>query len=158
MRIQEVMTVNPSWCVPGDLSAQAARIMKDKNIGIVPIVKSRTDRTLIGVVTDRDLCLGVVATDKSPSAVRVEQCMTTNIIVCQPEEDVQRAADLMHENQVRRIPVVDHQGVLQGMVSTADICQRSNLSSDATHSIFKKVTEPTNQASKPRATMMQTTA
>jgi Mg/Co/Ni transporter MgtE len=56
--------------------------------------------------------------------------MTTDMVACQPNEDILRAADLMEEHQVRRIPVVDQQGVLQGMISTADICQRANLSSD----------------------------
>jgi CBS domain-containing protein len=126
--------------------------MRGLNVGIVPVVKSLIDRRLVGVVTDRDLCLGVVAMDEHPQAVPVQQCMTTNLIACQPEEDIQRAADLMEAHQVRRIPVVDQDGILQGMVSTADICQRTNLSSETTHHIFKKVTEPTEHASKPRAT------
>jgi signal-transduction protein with cAMP-binding, CBS, and nucleotidyltransferase domain len=105
---------------------------------------------LVGVVTDRDLCLGVVAMDQHPQTVPVQQCMTTNMIACQPDEDIQRAADLMEERQVRRIPVVDQDGILHGMVSTADLCQRSNLSSDTAHHLLKKVTEPTAHASKPR--------
>jgi CBS domain-containing protein len=153
MKIQEVMTANPTWCLPEDTSIQAARIMRELNIGIVPVVKSPTDHRLVGVVTDRDLCLGVLAMAQSPQAVPVQKCMTTNMIACQPDEDVQRAANLMEENQVRRIPVVDRHGLLQGMVSTADICQRSNLSSETAYHILKKVTEPTDHASKPRAHM-----
>ncbi|HKO29882.1 MAG TPA: CBS domain-containing protein [Nitrospiraceae bacterium] len=153
MKIQEVMTASPTWCLPEDPSIQAARIMEELNVGIVPVVKSLTDRRLVGVVTDRDLCLAVVAMDQQPQAVSVQECMTTNMVACHPDEDIQQAADLMEENQVRRIPVVDQQGILQGMISTADICQRTNLSSDTTHQILKKVTEPTDHASKPRANM-----
>jgi CBS domain-containing protein len=153
MKIQDVMTPNPMWCLPEDTSIQAARMMRELNVGIMPVVKSLTDRKLVGVVTDRDLCLGVVAMDQHPQAVPVQKCMTTNMIACQPDEDILRAADLMEEHQVRRIPVVDQQGILQGMISTADICQQSDLSSDMTHHILKKVTEPTDYASKPRARM-----
>jgi len=153
MKIQDVMTPHPMWCLPEDTSIQAARIMRELNVGIVPVVKSSTDRTLVGVVTDRDLCVGVVAMDQHPQAVPVQKCMTTTMVACQPNEDILRAADLMEEHQVRRIPVVDQQGILQGMISTADICQRSNLSSHITHHILKKVTKPTAHASKPRAKM-----
>jgi CBS domain-containing protein len=125
--------------------------MKDKNVGIVPVVESPSRPRLLGIVTDRDLCLAVIATDRLPSAVRVEQCMTPQIVGCHPEDDIERAVDLMGENQVRRIPVVDRDGVLQGMVSMADIWQRSNLSSESSHKTLKKVTEPSAQASKPRA-------
>jgi CBS domain-containing protein len=151
MKINDIMTSNPSWCVAQDSAVQAARIMQEKNVGIVPVVESPSHHRLLGVVTDRDLCLGVVAMDRQPNTIRVEQCMSSRIVACRPEDNVQRAADLMCENQVRRIPVVDHDGVLQGMVSTADIWQRSNLSSTTTHNTLKKVTEPTAHASKPRA-------
>ena len=149
MKIQEVMTANPMWCQPEDTSTKAARIMRELNVGIVPVVKSQADHRLVGVVTDRDLCLGVVAIDQHPQSVSVQKCMTNNMIACQPEEDIQRAADLMEQHQVRRIPVVDQNGILHGMVSTADICQRSNLSSDTTHNLLKKVTEATDYPSKP---------
>ena len=153
MKIQDVMTPHPMWCLPEDTLIQAARMMRELNVGIIPVVQSLTDRRLVGVVTDRDLCLGVVAMDQHPQAVLVQKCMTTNMVACQPDEDILRAADLMEEHQVRRIPVVDQQGILQGMISTADICQRSNLSSAITHHILKKVTKPTDHASKPRAKM-----
>ena len=148
MKIQDVMTPNPMCCLPEDTSIQAARII---NAGIVPVVKSSIDHSLVGVVTDRDLCLGVVAMDQHPETVPVQKCMTTNMIACQPNEDIERAAELMEEHQVRRIPVVDQHGILHDMVSSADICQRSNLSSDTTHHLLKKVTEPTDYASKLRA-------
>jgi CBS domain-containing protein len=150
MNIKDVMTTNPSYCVPGDSSTRAARIMKDKNVGIVPIIESDVDHKLIGVVTDRDLCLAVVAQNVQPDTVKVQQSMTN--------DDVQKAMALMSENQVRRIPVVNQEGMLEGMVATADILQRANVSSDETHDVFKKVSEPTDQASKPRAKMTQKTA
>jgi CBS domain-containing protein len=158
MNIKDVMTTNPSYCVPGDSSTRAARIMKDKNVGIVPVIKSDADHTLIGVVTDRDLCLAVIAQNVQPDTVTVQQCMTTNIVTARPDDEVQQALALMGENQVRRIPIVNQEGMLEGMVATADILQRANVSSDETCAAFKKVSEPTDQASRPRAKMKQKAA
>jgi len=153
MKIQEVMTANPIWCLPEDASIQAARIMRELNVDIVPVVKSATDHKLVGLVTDRDLCLGVVAMNQHPQAVPVQKCMTTIMIACQPDEDIQRAAVLMEENQMHRIPVVDQRGILHGIVSTADICRQSHLSSHSTNHILTKITEPTDHASEPRSDM-----
>ena len=79
MKIREIMTGNPKWCIPEDMATKAARMMKDMDVGIVPVVKSPADRTIVGVVTDRDLCLGVLAPDTYPNAVPIQKCMTTNI-------------------------------------------------------------------------------
>jgi CBS domain-containing protein len=158
MNIRDIMTTNPSYCLSGDPSTLAASIMKDKNVGIVPIIKSDVDHKLVGVVTDRDICLAVVAQNVQPDTVKVQQCMTTFIVTVRPDDDVQKAMTLMSENQVRRIPVVNQEGLLEGMVATADILQRANVSSDETQDVFKKVSEPTDQASKPRAKMTQKAA
>lgn len=153
MKIADVMTMNPDWCIPQTPATQAARIMKDTNVGIVPVVDSESGRTLVGVVTDRDLCLAVVAMGVHPDSVLVGQAMTSEVMACHPNDKLRKAADVMRDNQIRRVPIVDEQGVLQGMVSTADIIQRSNLSPDLTHHILRKVTEPTEEASRPRAQM-----
>jgi CBS domain-containing protein len=153
MNIKDVMTTNPKYCMPGDTSTHAARIMKEKNVGIVPIIESDIDHKLIGVVTDRDLCLAVVAQNVQPDSVQVRQCMTTYIVTVRPDDDVQKAVAVMSENQVRRVPVVNKDGMLEGMVAIADIVQRANVSSDRTYDAFKKISEPTEQASKPRAKM-----
>ncbi|HKT33740.1 MAG TPA: CBS domain-containing protein [Nitrospira sp.] len=153
IKIQDVMTMNPDWCLSESSATQAARIMKDTNVGIVPIVDSDSGRKLIGVVTDRDLCLAVVATGKNPDSVRVAEAMTSQLVTCQPDDDIRKATHLMQGNQVRRVPVVDRNGVLQGMVSTADILQRANLSASLTHETMKEVTKPTDEESRSRTRM-----
>jgi CBS domain-containing protein len=150
-KLKDIMTMNPDWCVPETSAMKAALIMKQTNVGIVPVLESEAGRKLVGVVTDRDLCLAVIAVGKHPDSVQVGEAMTSDVVTCQPDEDVRKAADLMQENQVRRIPVVDREGILQGIVSTADILQRSNLPSDIAHETLKKVTKPTDHASRPRA-------
>lgn len=80
MNIKDVMTTNPSYCVPGDPSTRAARIMKDRNVGIVPIVESDIEHKLIGVVTDRDLCLAIVAENVQPDTVKVLSSAEANLL------------------------------------------------------------------------------
>jgi CBS domain-containing protein len=153
IKIRDVMTMNPDWCLPESSTTEAARMMKETNVGIVPVVDSESGRKLVGVVTDRDLCLAVVAMGKHPDSVRVAEAMTSQVVTSHPDDDIRKVIHLMQGNQVRRIPVVDREGMLQGMVSTADILQRANLSSDITHETMKEVTKPTDQASRSRAKM-----
>lgn len=151
MKIQEVMTTSPKCCVPSDTASKAARIMKDMDTGIVPIIENEQSRRLVGVVTDRDLCLKVIAEGQDPHSVQVSRCMTPTLVCCTPDDDLQKALDLIRDNQVRRIPVVDQDGIIQGMVSMADMVQRADIPSNWTHETLKKVSEPTLQASQPRA-------
>ncbi len=151
MKIDAVMSKNPKFCVPGDKAPKAARLMKDMDVGIVPIIESEQTRRLAGVVTDRDLCLDIVASDRTPHDVRVEECMTDEVISCRPDDDIKKALDLMRENLVRRIPVVDENHALQGMVSMADLVRRGTLEAHKTHDALRKISEPSTEASKPRA-------
>lgn len=150
MKVQEVMSTSPKCCVPSDSASKAARIMKDMDTGIVPVIENEQNRRLVGVVTDRDLCLEVIAEGRDPQSVQVRVCMTPTVVCCTPDDDLQKALELMRDNQVRRIPVVDKDGIIQGMVSMADVVQRAEIPSDRTHETLKKVSEPTLQASKPR--------
>ena len=145
IKIQDVMTMNPDWCLPESSTMEAGRIMKEADVGIVPVVDSESGRKVVGVVTDRDLCLAVVATGKQPDSVRVREAMTSQVVACHPDDDIRNAIHLMQGNQVRRIPVVDREGMLQGMISTADIVQQAELSPNVTHETMKEVTKPTDE-------------
>ena len=151
MRIRDVMTTTPTCCLPDDNASKAARIMKDLNTGIVPVMENGQSSRLVGVVTDRDLCLEIIAEGRDPRTMKVKDCMTSKVIACEPDDDVQKVMALMRDNQIRRIPVVDKQNVIQGIVSMADLMQRMELGSAETQQTLKKVTEPTKEASKPRA-------
>jgi hypothetical protein len=74
MKIKDVMTTSPACCLPFDTATRPARIMKDRNIGVVPVIETEENRKVIGVVTDRDLCLDAVAEGLDPSSVQVKQC------------------------------------------------------------------------------------
>lgn len=150
MKLRQIMTTSPACCIPDDTSIRAARIMKEMDTGIVPVVEGSASRKVVGVVTDRDLCLGVVAEGTDPKAVQVQSCMTTKVVSCEPDDDVEKALKLMRENLIRRILVVDRQGIIQGVVSLADVFRVSDAPADETHETLRKVSEPTDASSKPR--------
>jgi CBS domain-containing protein len=118
------MTADPQFCVPYSMCSDVAKTMRDYNIGPVPIVDAEDTMHLIGIVTDRDLAVHLVARGKDGSRTPVRDIMTTHPIACRTTDDVQRAMKLMEDCQVRRIPVVDDKMRLRGIISQADIAIR----------------------------------
>ncbi len=151
MRIRHVMTKDPSCCVPSDSAVRAAKIMRDERAGIVPIIENEQSQRIIGVVTDRDLCMNVVAEGRDPATVTVQECITTKVVTCSPDDSIEKVTELMRENQIRRVPVVNDGGELQGIVALADVVERGNVKTTQTHETLKQVSAPTDVPSKPRA-------
>jgi CBS domain-containing protein len=157
MRVNEVMTTNPTCCVSSDTAQTAAIIMRDEDTGIVPIVEHKGGGKLVGVVTDRDLCLGVLAGRPAgtevlnPASIPIEHCMTTSVVYCNPNDTLEKVLELMQENQIRRVFVVDDQNMLQGVVSLSDLMNRGRVPKGETQDTLKAISEPTGEASKPRA-------
>jgi CBS domain-containing protein len=125
MTCREVMTENPKCCAPTDTAARVAKIMKIENVGSVPVCEDRHSKKIIGVITDRDLTVKVVAKGSDPNNVEVKDVMTRNPITCNSDEDLERAMESMEQHQVRRIPVVANGGTLVGIITQADIAMRS---------------------------------
>jgi CBS domain-containing protein len=146
------MTKDPTCCVPSDTVQRAASIMRDQNAGVVPVIENEQSQKIVGVVTDRDLCMNVVADGRDPRTTQVHDCMTTTVVSCASQDSIEKATELMRENQIRRIPVVDEQRRLVGIISMADIVGRANLRTVETHETLKTVSAPTREPSKPRAT------
>ncbi len=149
-KVREIMTPQPVCCLPSDSVHKAAGIMKDLDTGVVPVVDGSHGR-LGGIVPDRDLCLSVLAAEAKPPALLVQECMAPRVVVCGPEDDVEKAMRLLEDQQIRRLPVVDAQGVIVGIVSMTDIIRRSSLEARRAHGALEKICEPTPEASKPRA-------
>ncbi|MGH8532493.1 MAG: CBS domain-containing protein [Gammaproteobacteria bacterium] len=118
-KCNEVMTKNPIHCLPTDVVARAAQLMKNENIGPIPVIENDQTKKLVGIVTDRDLALKVVADGRDPQSTQVEEVMTRKVVTCRPDDDLQNALDAMSEHQLRRIPVVDDDNELVGMKSPA---------------------------------------
>jgi CBS domain-containing protein len=145
------MTKDPICCVPSDSAHKAAQIMREERAGIVPIIENEQSQKLVGVVTDRDLCMNVVAEGRDPRGTPVSQCMTTVVVSCSSDDAVAKVTELMRENQIRRVPVVNNEGQLVGIVSLADVVGRADLKTTQTHETLKQVSAPTPVPSKPRA-------
>ena len=125
MTCRDMMTKDPTCCVPGDTVARVAKLMKTQDVGSLPICESRTSRRLMGIVTDRDLALHIVGEGRDPNHTSVQDVMTRDPITCAAEEDVQSAMNSMQQHQIRRVPVVDAGGQLVGIISQADIATRA---------------------------------
>jgi len=125
-KCREVMTGDPVCCVPTDTVARIAKLMKTENIGSVPICEDRHGKKLLGIVTDRDLALQVVAENRDASSTKVQDVMTREPFTCRGDDDLQTALDAMEKHQVRRIPVFDDDRRLIGMISQADVAVRSD--------------------------------
>ena len=126
---RDVMTKDPVFCQPGDSLTTVANIMKQKDVGSVPVVESGGSRRLVGIITDRDIVVKAIAEGRSPEAATVKDAMTPNPVSCREEDDVDHALKLMKERQVRRMPIVDSAGLLTGIIAQADVATRVNKDS-----------------------------
>jgi len=120
MKCQDIMTRSPKSVSFSSTAMQAAHIMKNENVGVLPVMDDKTHK-LVGMVTDRDLCLGVVAEGKKPGEVKAARFMNPKVIFCHPDDDIHNAESLMKAYQVRRIAVVDQNGFCVGIISAADL-------------------------------------
>lgn len=123
-KCNEVMTKNPVCCVPSDLVSKAADLMKNNHIGSIPVIENEQNQKLIGIVTDRDLTLRIVAEGLDAKSTKVETVMTRKVITCLAEDDLQKALDAMSENQLRRMPIVDDENKILGIIAQADVATR----------------------------------
>ena len=121
MKAKDVMSKTLFCCTPADSIQNAAALMKDNDVGAIPVVNDCKERKLLGIVTDRDICVKAVATGKSNGTMKISEVMTKGPTTCGPDEPIEACEALMERKQVRRIPVVDTHGVCIGIVSQADI-------------------------------------
>ncbi len=117
--IQEAMTPDPTTIEPGTPAREAARTMKAEDVGALPIVE---DGRLVGVVTDRDLAIRLLAEGKDADTP-VGQIASKDVVTVDPQQTLEEAARLMAEHQIRRIPIVEEDGRLVGILAQADLAE-----------------------------------
>ena len=122
----DIMTPNPHFCKPTDNVISVAEMMKRENVGSVPVVDNDQTKKLIGIITDRDLAMKVVAEGLEAKSTKVEAVMTRKVVTCRSDDELQVALDAMSENQLRRIVIVDKVNKVLGIISQADIATRVN--------------------------------
>ncbi|OGH98352.1 MAG: hypothetical protein A2287_05665 [Candidatus Melainabacteria bacterium RIFOXYA12_FULL_32_12] len=141
-KCSEVMTHSPECCVPEDIVNVAVDIMKDMNCGSVPVVDSHATGKLVGIITDRDICLYAVGNDLTPSNVSVRDCMTSKPITCGLDDSVEAAMNLMEDNQIRRIIIVNDDNRVMGIIAQADLAVRSDEEPFKIYKFLEEVSEP----------------
>ncbi len=121
MKVREIMSRDPVCCVLTDTAQRVAKVLCDHNVGSVPVVTDQESRKLVGMITDRDLCCSVVAQGVDPKSTPIEKLITTAPFTCRDGENIEACERVMQEHQVRRIPVVDAEDRVTGIVSQADL-------------------------------------
>jgi CBS domain-containing protein len=122
-KIRDVMSANPCAIDADKPVSYAAKMMRDENVGFAPIVEG--DR-LVGTITDRDITVKVVAEGGQPEQTRVREIASTNLVTADPDQDLGEALRLMASNQVRRLPVVEEDGRLVGVVAQKDVAEETD--------------------------------
>lgn len=120
MEIRDLFTRDPVACLPSDTCMKAGEIMEERNCGFVPVISGST-RKVVGVVTDRDIALCLTRTNRPAGRVRVEECMSMDPTVITEAAEVEDAVRLMELAAIHRLPVVDAEGKLVGVLSLKDI-------------------------------------
>jgi CBS domain-containing protein len=136
----EVMTANPTCCTPHESAQQAAQLMRSENVGSIPVIENQSSKQLVGIVTDRDLALKVVAEGRAADQTHLHDVMTANPVFCRAEDDLGRALSLMAEHQVRRIPVVNDANQVVGIIAQADVALME--SDSRTGEVVEQISKP----------------
>ena len=141
MKIQEIMTRDPSTVTPDATVREAAQLMKRESVGILPVVSGSDSRKLVGVVTDRDIAIRCLADGRNADC-RVSEVMSSSpVATCRVSDEVEKLMDAMRSEQVRRIPIVDERGSLVGIVSHADVVRKAHGGS-RTEAMLQGISEP----------------
>lgn len=123
-KCRDVMTKDPVCCLATDSAAHAGWLMREHDIGSLPVVENDENKKITGLITDRDLVLNVVAEGLDPSITAVERGMSTPAITCSPDDSYDEALQLMEKHRIKRVPVVDHSGRVVGVISQSDVALR----------------------------------
>jgi CBS domain-containing protein len=143
-KCRDVMTPDPAAVETGEPLTRVAEIMKSEDVGAVPVVDSSASRRLVGIVTDRDIVVKVVAGGRDVRSATVEDAMTSAPAACREDQDIDDALHQMAERQVRRMPVVDASGRLSGIIAQADVATRVQRDR-TTGALVEAISEPGTQ-------------
>jgi CBS domain-containing protein len=125
MKVEKLMTRNVKTCRREDRLNAAAQLMWENDCGCVPVIGTNGDGAVVGMLTDRDVCIAAYTQGKPLWQIAVATAMAQRVIACAPSDELERAEALMREHQVRRLPVINEKGVLEGIISLNDIAREA---------------------------------
>ena len=143
LKVRDVMTSTPTCCEAKTNLQDVAKMMKDCDCGLIPVVENEQNQKPIGTITDRDIAIRVVAEGKNPLELTARDCMTTPCITVEDENSLEDCIRIMQENQIRRIVVVDTNGSCCGIIAQADIARKLNAKTTA--EVVEQISEPNLQ-------------
>lgn len=125
MRIDHIMTRDVCTCRQDDSLERAAQLMWERDCGCLPVYASDSADRIVGLITDRDICMCALFQRKALSELRISEAMSKQVLACKPSDSITAAEKVMAEAQVRRLPVLDEQGALVGIVSLSDVAREA---------------------------------
>jgi CBS domain-containing protein len=121
MKVEDLMTTDVGACRPFDSVDRSAKVMWERDCGAVPVVDQ--EGRAIAMLTDRDICMAALTQGKSLGEIHVSSAMSRRLWSCRPDDDLKQAEETMRTHQVRRLPVIDHDGKLVGVLSISDLAR-----------------------------------
>jgi CBS domain-containing protein len=149
MKVKDVMTTDVAFCGLEDTLKKTAEIMRYRNCGVVPVVDE--EKRVVGMLTDRDVCLAVAARNRKASDVKTKELIGGKVIVCSPEDSLENALKKMRKHQVKRLAAIGENGELAGILSVNDIL----LSIRKNKELKKKVYATLKRIFKPRSIVLR---
>jgi CBS domain-containing protein len=142
MRVSDVMTHDAVCCIRTTSAMNAVGMLRKFDIGFLPVIDDLWTRKLIGVVTDRDLCLAVLGEPHDPTLTTVEDCMATDLVTCTPDMEIPEILARMAEHQIRRLPVIDQDNRVQGIVGISDLIRHNAADPRDIWMVLSRITAP----------------
>jgi len=127
MKIKDCMENNVWYLKPENTIQECAKLMSEKHIGCVPVCDD--SNSIVGLVTDRDVILRCIACDKDCKTTKISEIMTTDICYCNSDVEIEEAKKIMSDNQIRRVPVVNNENKIVGIITLGDLAKNNNTSS-----------------------------
>jgi CBS domain-containing protein len=144
-KVSEIMTKKPVFITPDTDIRKVAKLMDENNVGEIPVIDNKDSRRVVGVVTDRDIAMRVVAAGRNPMEMNAGSVMSTPVVTVREDALISDVARLMQRNMIRRVPVVNEKDEICGMVAQADIALKS--SDQTTADVVQHISKPTSSSS-----------
>lgn len=141
-KCRDIMTKDVVTCTSESTMVEVAQLMKEADIGPILVVDNEQSRTLVGIITDRDIVIKVIADGQDPRTTRVGEAMSKKLVTCRADDDVDVAMQAMAQFQLRRIPVVGENMKLLGIISQADVATRMDAP-EKTAEVVKEISQET---------------
>ncbi len=145
MKARDLMTPDPAQVTPGDTLQRVSQLMEEHDCGLIPVVTAADQRSVVGVVTDRDIALRGVGAGRPPTTP-IGDIMTTNPDTVSPDDDIDKVEKLMSDRQIRRVVVVDGAGECVGIIAQADLARATKRSSEPSPKemvdVLEKISRP----------------